>query len=130
MKFFATTVIALASIPSLASAAPAPDSAPKTAVLTLKPAWGKADRLEAYVKDGQDYIKANVPSCIDIWYFWEGGKKGRMIIGERFANQSALWDWAVSDEHTQIAKELPSLIDIFSAKIQADITFDILDFIK
>jgi hypothetical protein len=41
-----------------------------------------------------------------------------------------LWDWAVSEEHTQIAKELPSLIDIFSAKIQTDITFDILDFIK
>jgi hypothetical protein len=83
-----------------------------------------------------------------MWYFWDGGKKDRMVIGERqvhmqmrrrqsstdqhsrYTNQSALWDWALSDEHTNIAKDLPRLIDIFSARIQADISIDVKDLIK
>ncbi|KAL3485071.1 hypothetical protein BJX62DRAFT_243330 [Aspergillus germanicus] len=114
MKVFQTVVLALASIPALASAAPPPPSdpaAPRTAILSFKPAWGKADQLEAYVKEGQEYIRANVPACLDIWY----------------TNQTALWEWALSEEHTNIAKDLPRLIDIFSAKIQADISIDIKD---
>ncbi|KAL2858622.1 hypothetical protein BJY01DRAFT_241951 [Aspergillus pseudoustus] len=151
MKVLQTAVLALASIPTLAFAAPAPPSdpsGPRTAILSFKPAWGKANQLEAYVKEGQEYIRANVPACLDIWYFWNNGKKDRMVIGERqvdiqmelsqsstkresrYTNQSALWDWAFSDEHTNIAKDLPGLIDIFSARIQADISIDLKDLIK
>ncbi|KAL3465654.1 hypothetical protein BJX64DRAFT_285260 [Aspergillus heterothallicus] len=93
MKIFQAAVLTLASIPTLAVAAPAPPSdpsAPKTAILSFKPAWGKANQLEAYVKEGQDYIRANVPACLDIWYFWNGGKKDRMIIGERQV-QTQMW---------------------------------------
>ncbi|KAL2818554.1 hypothetical protein BJX63DRAFT_429055 [Aspergillus granulosus] len=151
MKVFQTVILALAGIPALASAAPSPPSdpsAPRTAILTFKPARGKADQLEKYVKDGQAYILANVPACLDIWYFWSGGKKDHMIVGERradipkeashsyanqehrYTNQSALWDWALSEEHTNIAKDLPKYIDIFSTKVQADISIDLKDLIK
>jgi hypothetical protein len=44
---------------------------------------------------------------------------------DRYTNQSALWEWVRSDEHTNIAKDLPGLIDTFSATLQTDISIDI-----
>jgi hypothetical protein len=41
-----------------------------------------------------------------------------------YTNPSALWDWALSEEHTNIIKDLPGHIDIFSAKLQAGVSLD------
>ncbi|KAL4866569.1 hypothetical protein BDV12DRAFT_199049 [Aspergillus spectabilis] len=119
MKLLSTATYLLAYASTLAAAE-------VTFVVSLKPLPGKADAAARFLARTIDSFHQIKPrGQLELFAF--RNSDGRLVGVEKYTDEKAAIDWAISKTHVDALRPMVGLFDLLSVQITTDASLDVKD---